>query len=671
MRAAVKRLAMAGLSGAMFFSLGCDDTRQADKLVKKAIAESETAAASSASPDAALTLLKQAANEANASPAAHAHAKALLAQTEVASAAKLINDAQAGNLEIARLIWDITFLGAQIQNSNTTIAAYKQFNPTAVQQFNALQVAAAQGAPDKPVWLDAPAGALPSLTAVKQEISKLQGAIAQKQEQIKQLNAQRTTVAADADKFNKSAATKKGKEGVVEFRKASDLRKQAADLQTKIDVVTAQIIPLQADLTIAQDRETAATKAIAEFQQLQQGVDSGWQQIQQQVAAQTAVATTVLSGAGAAATTQPSPVSITAKSARLSEVTKKSKEAYDAAVQTLTDAISHYKDAVEAAEGLQRGLQVRMSNDPSLTGTPLETAIKTEIESLHAINFRLAQANTTEMLASLHASRAVALNGRLKLVQSLDPVVKQAGLALPPTLNEADLTAAAATAVKAADEDFDQATQLFLVVSDSPIQSEDRKNAARVGRIFSLFGRAQLVRGSNDAKAKEYFADARSARDSAIQANAILPSLPSELVIPPPRPATAAAPTTGRAAPKALMPPKAVAPAPTPAAAITADKVAGAWIGPNINITFKSDGSYSQTNGDSGTWTLTGQNLEISHQIGPKAGTKDVYPVATLTAAQMVLAKIGAPPIILTRQAAAPTTPTPAARPPAPSQTGP
>src|SRR5688572_33027799 len=102
----------------MLAATGCDDTRQEDKVVQKAIAESQAAAASTGNPEQALPLLKQAASS-DGAPASHAHASGLLAQTEVAAAAKLINEAQAGNLEIARLIWDITFLGAQIQNSNT------------------------------------------------------------------------------------------------------------------------------------------------------------------------------------------------------------------------------------------------------------------------------------------------------------------------------------------------------------------------------------------------------------------------------------------------------------------------------------------------------------------------------------------------------------------------
>ena len=72
------------LSLAVIVSAGCDDSRKGDKVVTEAIRNAQVQQSQYHAPDQAIALLKTAANDATASPAARAHAKSLLAESELA-----------------------------------------------------------------------------------------------------------------------------------------------------------------------------------------------------------------------------------------------------------------------------------------------------------------------------------------------------------------------------------------------------------------------------------------------------------------------------------------------------------------------------------------------------------------------------------------------------------
>src|SRR5688500_5299707 len=200
MRAPVKQLAVLAAAAATWAGvLGCDDSLGNDKQVRRAIVAARDASAKGddAGHKDALEKLREAAGNTGASAAASAQAKASLAAAEVADASRLMQVVDANNREISRLVYEINLLGGHIANSNLKTEGYRGQEPVAARAEAAKRIAEIQGSGEKGSWITAENASVPTLAAVKHDVSRLQGEIAKRQEEIKGLEQQRIAIAGE------------------------------------------------------------------------------------------------------------------------------------------------------------------------------------------------------------------------------------------------------------------------------------------------------------------------------------------------------------------------------------------------------------------------------------------------------------------------------------------
>jgi hypothetical protein len=155
--------------------------------------------------------------------------------------------------------------------------------------------------------------------------------------------------------------------------------------------------------------------------------------------------------------------------------------------------------------------------------------------------YKLGQAN--QLRATVNASRAISLLAQQRMMDTLQPILAAAKLEMPQSLDPEALPAEVQRTMEKANAMYDAAAELYLEVTEAP-QEISAKNAARIGRIFALYGKVMLARATDKPEeAQQFLAEATAARDVALENKAVLPAMPVELiVVPTTQPATA--PTT-------------------------------------------------------------------------------------------------------------------------------
>jgi predicted nucleic acid-binding Zn-ribbon protein len=570
----VKRVAAASVAAAATLlagaGFGCDsDVRRADRQVQTDLHKSIelTQEGKEQSAKQAQQLLESAAANASISPATKANAKALLAQTELENARTAQRKVDRLQIELARLSWETTQLGNQIGMTNAFVAGYQKYDPKDAKATIEKNIADATGGPDKPAWFQHEKTTLPTLAAVRQETARLEGEISKHQDKIKALGTDRDRANTEAEQASQQAQAGKRGETLDAFRRASELRKQASDLATQIESEQAALVPLQHDLSVAQAEQAVLEEVIAQLQAQRAALDNGWQIVQQQIASQSSLAKGILAGEGGGSTAQANATvggSIATKAAEIEKLVAELKSTRDQAISDAQNAADHYKQAADAAREMASELQKRLSE---LGPDRAEAKIWEQLRNaVSPPAFQLQQSAAQRTLASLFASRAAECDLRITLRNSLTPVLQSAGLAVPPSVQAADLEREREKALKDASEAYSKANDALENVVEGQ-RDESLRNAAEVARILTLYGWSMLEKQANDPKADEHLQLAIQYRKAAAEQNMPLPALPSGLG----EPAGKAAATTTAAAEGATTAPAsdttATAPAETPATA--------------------------------------------------------------------------------------------------------
>lgn len=566
--------AMAGCllaAGAML--AGCDsDVRRADRQVQQELNRGIELAreGSTESVQKATQIFEQAASNQSASLATRANAKGLLAQSELERARIAQQQIDSLQIELARLIWEANRLAQQISTTNALVAGYRKYDPAEAKRNIAKSIADATGGPQQPAWFTHENTTLPTLSAVRQEISRLEGAIAQHQDKIKELSAQRDRINDDANRASQQAQAGHSGSTLEAFKLASDLRKQAADLSTAIEVEQAALVPLQKDLSVAQAQQAVLEEVIAQLQAQSAALDTGWKLVQDQIGAQAALARNILQGNGGEATaaTQPGAAiggSISAKAQEIERRIAELKTLRDQAIDDARNAASHFEEAAMSANELRTQLSTKIE-DPAFNNRPERKAWEQMRTAINPSAFQLQQSAAHRTLASLFASQAAEYDLRIMLRNSLGETLQVAGLTLPPALQATNLERDREVAIKEASDAYGKANELLDNVAEGQ-RDESLAGAAQVARILTLYGWSQLSRQTNDEKAAdEHLQLAIQHRNSALEQNVRLPVMPSGLG-PPPAPATPEAPATAPAADAPATAPSAdpaAEPAPAP-----------------------------------------------------------------------------------------------------------
>lgn len=531
MRTPVKQLALVlATSATCLFgtlSIGCDQLESAtglsDRAVDNSISQAELQRLSGG--DGWVATLQKAVAEKGAGPAQRARANGLLAEAEFNQARRHLANARGLRLEMDRLIWSISDLTQQIQSNNALIEGFRKLEPAEARKQIADQVALAQGGPDQPAWFKHENTPLPTLSFIKQEISRLQGEITGLGDKITGFTSQRTQALEQAESANSRSEQLKGQESVDAYKQGADLRQKAAQLATQIDQTKAEIASRQRELEVALGQEAVLNDALKQYQAQQKQVDEGWKIAQSKIDELTQLSRRIVQGEadGAAGVD-----SIRIKAARLADLSKNVQTELDAARQQLIGAATHFDAAASASQDLSRELSAKM-RDPAAAAAPERNAWKQILEMFHPAGYKLREAVAQQTLGVLDTEQAAQLSQRSQMQEELKAAVDKAGIPMPTELADAELTNQLQTARAEAQKAYQSSDELLQGVATADA-GQDRKNAALVQRILTQYGWYQLERnaGNKDA-AQQHLAEAINVAKAAVEAKAPLPSLPAEV----------------------------------------------------------------------------------------------------------------------------------------------
>lgn len=513
---------------------GCDQaTGTADKQVKSDLAAAHDAMAVKDASTATSEFEKAAKND-DATPEMRTVAKSALARDRLTAAYGLIGQIDALELQLARAVNDATAIAQQIRTGGTAIAAYKNFDPKPITTAISDKIAEAQGSADKRDWVKTGDSTIPTLTAAKQNVSKIEGEIAQLQEQHKNLEAERAKLVTDAAAAAERSENSKGKESVDTFKTGSDLRKQAGEKAIELDKLDVQITRQQAELAVAQGQQKIVEDAIAQMQQNSQARDAGWSQVDKDVATRKAFAAKLLGPK------DPQVDTVAEKAEQIDELVKKIADLRGQAESAASDAAKYYDDANKSAQAAQTDLRTRLG-DPSVQSKPDVTkALKDLQDAVEPLTYKLQAAAAQRTLGNLYASEAASLNRRALLQETVKTAAASIGGTVPESLNAGDPARDRDAKLALAEDAYKASEGLLGDVIDGQA-SDELQTAARISRTLTYYNWSLLNKLANkDADAKDHLAKAVTDRDAAAGHQVAIPALPSELGAPP-APSTAPA----------------------------------------------------------------------------------------------------------------------------------
>jgi hypothetical protein len=496
----------------------------------------------------AVQILQDAAKQTDTSDTVSAQTKAALGEAQYNAAMGALQTVDANAVKAARLTLEIGSLARQLSVGGALIDGYRKSDPKPVRASIDQKIAEAQGGPDKPAWFTSDKSQIPTLSAVTQNISRLQGTITQMQGQIKQLDDQRNALLIQADEAAKASAKQTGQQAVDSYKKSSDLRKQAADLATQTETLKARIVPMEKDLAVAQGQQAVLNNAIAEFKKQADLLDQHWKTVQTQIAAQQELAKQIASGAGASApSTQGAEGSETAgksiaeKAAALKQLVSDSDKLRDAAIDNLTAASSSFDQAFTTAQTARTQLGQMAQNEAIKLNS--EASFKAQMDATNPMFYKLRRAAAEQAIGDALVKHAAGLTSRVNVSELLAAAVAATGVEAPKELLDTNLPKQQREAVERADAAYTAAEGLLLDIIDSARQTTELEKqtvkAAQIAQIFARWGHMQtaLLAGNVD-KAREFEQHAEESVKAAAQIEgARLPLLPGNLAAALPGPA--------------------------------------------------------------------------------------------------------------------------------------
>lgn len=444
------------------------------------------------------------------------------------------------NVNSARLtLAQLRTLATQVSLINTLADGQKKADPRDAQAKIADQIRAMQGDAQSQTWGGKGAG-LPTLAAVKQEVSRLQGVVAEQQQKVADLTKQRADAIATSETQLKHADSLKGDEAVKAFADGSETRRKADDLAIQIDVENSKLARAQADLAVQQGQEAAINAGIANLTAQAKQLDTGWTDAQQRAADQTKLATTAANAEGDKA------FSIKALSATLAKQLADVQSARNAAVDQFAEADKYFGTARDQAQNLIKEYSDRI-NSPAKDAKNY----KSLKDTLQPAQYTLQMGVVRRDAGTLVAAEAALLQEVAAVKATVAAALEPAGLQLPAELAGIDPNGAK-TLADDADTRLNDAAEALTNV-ESGESSPAMKTTAKVAHLITLNARIQLADlkgrlGDTGAKAaaSQYRTDAAALKDDIVNGGARLPALPGDLGTPPAAPAgNAPAPAAG------------------------------------------------------------------------------------------------------------------------------
>jgi predicted nuclease with TOPRIM domain len=547
MHAPLKRLAIFPLAaascGAVMLLSGCDMVAGADKRVEDALVQSRAAirAGGEDATEQAQKHLSDVENQiGNASPGTRALAQSTLGQLKLDNARQMLREVLHNDLIGARLAVEIAALIGQVETSAALIDGYRRYDPKPFISALDQRINEAQGQGDGGAWITHDGAAIPTLSAVRTYISTVQGQINELQSKIEAVQQQRDQLLRQANEQALASEAAEGEEAVKLFTRGSELRKEAADLAVQLDSLDADLQPLQQELAIAEAQQAILENVITQFQEQAKLADASWQQVQQQVKDQQALALRIIGDEqpGQMDPAQSRGNNIAEKASLMNDFFARADELREQALQNLREAAKHFDDAQSSANALRSQIQAA---GPAFQTRPEATAWRHLRELIAPAVYQLQKAHAMRLQGDALSTRATGIGARMRLQGYLGEAAARVAGDIPAPFQQTDLQQLHQQMIEQAKQAYGDAQEVYDNVMEASGAAAEQSSArsAAVGRILLFYGRAQLAAEAAETEdAKTYLSMALDAVKVAAERGASFPALPPVLqaAVPPPAP---------------------------------------------------------------------------------------------------------------------------------------
>jgi hypothetical protein len=525
------RILLAASAAVVLTVAGCEDVNTTDRQLRQ-----ELEVAQHLQPEESRVQVEAiAARAQQASPAVRAVAKSAQAHSELTAANEAMARLRVSELQAADLITEIVQLTGQIQTGKVLATGYQKLEPSAAVKNVQEKIAEAQGGQQRSAWISTPAAQIPTIAATRQEASRLEGQITERQQRIASLQQRRTQTLEESERAAQSAEQAQGEQALEEYRRASNLRREAAVLSIEIDQIRAELLPLEQQLALTQTQQQGVTRAVQQFQVEQQNLETGWKQVQAQSQQQLQITQQIMGSAQDVG-------SIAGKAEQLNAVLNEIMALRETALQNANNAVSFSDAAADAGAEVVRQMDDALRNDVDQARVE-RPAWEASRRVHHPSNYRLEQAIAERAVGNLMLSAARTQRLRLQAQQTLSQAVQGLQISVPEALQQENLEERATESVTLASEAFQRADDLLenITTGDAARQLPHLDNAARIGRVLTLYDRAQVARlaGRNE-DARAFIAAAVELRNELASRRVTMPAFPTELGQPPAAPAAPA-----------------------------------------------------------------------------------------------------------------------------------
>lgn len=465
-------------------------------------------------------------------------ANQLLAQARLSDARALANALTIRQSEADMIVSRISSLASVAGVTATISNTYRQQEPTASIALIKDLAAKARGDGNAEKFSDLPSGSIPTLAAVKQEKSRLEGDLAKAQGELADATSKRGELLSRVGALSSQADQQRGEERLATVTQAADLRQQAAVVSRAIGEHESAISRLNADLEIQITLESQLDSAVKSFAAQQSALEQGWETTKSKVTATSALANSILTSDA-----ENSETSVKSLTSELNALIRETDESREQTLAAFADAATKFGNAKTAADAFGQSVSTASS------GTSAETAAWNSLKStLHGDRFIIQKAIALREQAAVHTSHAQFLLHMASVAASLEQVAES--LSPPAAVSEpfdaAKLKAAAADAVKKADELLTESKDLVEGASSDGGDLAGLMPLKYSTKIFLNYDRAllsQLAAGGGieaDVAREQVYNDsiesAKAAIVAAREASVAVPGVPEEIYVAPAKP---------------------------------------------------------------------------------------------------------------------------------------
>lgn len=541
----MKRIGVLGLASVSVWISGCDDTSSADKTVQKNLADSEAELAKldpfeyrsdPAILESSMQTILQAAGENRADPLWRAAASGLAGDASFQLASARQSDLIRIQQEIRSELLKLRVLTQRLAMTNALTSGYNANNPSQTITDIERMIRSIQGDAQNSTWspvgktvnlagqvitVSSRTSGLPTLAAIKQQISRLEGEIASRREQLSRLTSDRQTALTEAEKKFAESEKTQGQASIGLFKEGTEYRRKSEEIGMQMDLVQEQLNRLEADLAIARGQQEATTAAIKQLQDQIANLQAGWKASQDAMARQAVVAETALKGG--------EPITMSIETA-VTDIAKKLVLAESLRTKVIEDweqAAKFYKQAVDAARTV--GTDKRVTSPP-----PGNKPYKDLKESVHSSRFNLPLAGVQRAMGTIAAEKAALSLEIERVLADTKKELSVANLGVPSDLPVITMDEIRSS-LYAAEENLNESNNTLINVDsgDTPqplVRLSKQSRLITLYRLIELESLKQRVNVSTDPGALNALTKQAAELKQEMQASGIaLPPLPESL----------------------------------------------------------------------------------------------------------------------------------------------